>query len=180
MATALAGLSGRTAMSAIGCAWSPPWMQFQLHPSSGATLSPTDTPAMSALLVVKPTDGSSTAVGPRPSASSHTKAHVAPLSCDGRMPYDVRRTMRLSLFGENTIWFDAGKRPFAEAGTLERSAPATAAAKGRALRTRRIVAPREWSGTWASRVQTLQLVACASLAARGDGHEGAGRADFRR
>ncbi len=57
----------------------------------------------SELFAVSPIDGSAIVLGVTPTASSQMYFHVAPLSCDGRMPYDVLKTMRSGLLGEKTI-----------------------------------------------------------------------------
>ena len=121
MATALAGLSGRTAMSAMRLAARGRCLtQFQLHPTSVETLRPArdarDERVVRGQADRRILGARST---PRPSASSQMKPHEAPLSCDGKMPYDVRSTMRFGSLGENTSWFEAGKRPLAAAGMLE-------------------------------------------------------------
>ena len=94
-ATALLGAPGRTVRSVIVWPASGPPMQFQLHPTSGDTFSPPETPARSELLRVRPMGGSASVPEPEvmPRASSQTYCQVLPLSCEGRMPYDVRRTM---------------------------------------------------------------------------------------
>ncbi len=58
------------------------------------------------LFAVRPIDGSSTAVGPRPSASSQMKAQVAPLSWDGSIPYVVRSRMKFGSDVEKANWFE--------------------------------------------------------------------------
>ena len=76
----------RTARSVIAWPASGPPMQFQLHPTSGDTFSPPETPARSELLRVRPMGGSASVLVVTPRASSQTYCQVLPLSCEGRMP----------------------------------------------------------------------------------------------
>src|SRR5258708_39218708 len=78
MASTVWGASRRTTRSFTSCPLSPAPADVQPQPVSDETSSPSDRPAMSALLPVSASVGSSFVVGPRPSASSQSQPQLAP------------------------------------------------------------------------------------------------------
>ena len=89
MATALLGVSGRTATSTTLWCMRPPPMQFQLHPWSAETLNPSPpptypgTPARSESSAMRPIEGSSPWSVGKPRTPSQRYRHVLPLSVEG-------------------------------------------------------------------------------------------------
>ena len=145
-ATALLGVSGRTATSTTLWCMRPPPMQFQLHPRSGETLRPSPpptypgTPASRELSAITPIEGSSPWSLGKPRTPSQRYRQLAPLSLDGRMAYVARSTMRFGLSGAKTSWLAAGKRPLARDETGKARTKDAAAAARKDLRTAASVA----------------------------------------
>jgi hypothetical protein len=117
-------------------------MQFQLHPRSAETFSPSPggkypgTPASRELSAIKPIEGSMPwSEAGKPRIPSQRYRQVAPLSLEGTMAYVARSTMKFGSFGAKTSWLAAGKRPLARDDTEKARTADAALAARRDLRT---------------------------------------------